>query len=104
MIMAKKTIAERRKQVRLAIDPVEAFIEVELDSEATVNDLEPKTDVYDVFDGWCEKKKVPKMSEESFGDAMKKKGYMDTRQRVAGKRRYYWVGVKLLNRPRMTKY
>jgi phage/plasmid-associated DNA primase len=95
--MAKKTIAERRDQVRLARDPVDAFIEDMFQEGATASDMTEKKEVYSTFERWCKEKKVPTISEEAFGRAMKAKGYQD--KRLAGKR--YWQGVLLLSQPKV---
>jgi putative DNA primase/helicase len=97
--MAKRTIAERREQVSLALDPVGAFVEDMLDEEALPTDMIEKKELYSVFERWCLEKKVPMLSVETFGRAMKGNGYLEKRiSGSANKRKRFWVGIRLLGR------
>ncbi len=105
VIMAQKSIAERRRAVKLARNPLLAFEDdclreptaAEIPTrEEPVKDSELKSDVYQAFLTWCTLNKVPKMSEDTFGRAMKNVlNKRDARISISGRREWFWQGVKL---------
>jgi putative DNA primase/helicase len=105
VIMAQKSIAERRRTIRLAKNPLLAFEEDCLrepfpeemqTKEEPAKNSELKNDAYSAFLAWCAVNKVPKMSEDAFGRAMKNVlGKRDARISIKGKREWFWQDVKL---------
>lgn len=105
VIMAQKSIDERRRAMKLAKNPLVAFEEDCLREPASdevptreepAKDCELKRDVYQVFLIWCTLNKIPKMSEDAFGRAMKNTlNKRDDRISIMGKREGFWVGLKL---------
>ncbi|HEX9677373.1 phage/plasmid primase, P4 family [Nitrososphaera sp.] len=109
LIMAQKSIEERRRAAKLAKNPVDAFdgdcLREPTSEERTAGtDHELKDTVFKVFEFWCTANKVIKKSPDAFGRAMKNElGKRDARKVLnpGEKPRWIWQGVKLTDFARL---
>jgi hypothetical protein len=87
--------------VQLAKNPLEAFqddcLREPTEAETLAKeDYETKDSMHRAFLVWCGKNKVPKLSEDIFGRAMKNAlNYRDGKRSIGGKRPRVWEAVKL---------
>lgn len=91
-----KTIEDIAERYTILSDPILNFIneQCELDNDATID----KQILYDAFAQYCQDRRIPSMSKESFGRNLKNSPTLHIgtiRSRSDGDRAYCWRGIKI---------
>jgi len=84
------TVEETKKLYLIKSNPVRAF----LDECIEYSDYDfVKQDLFDVYESWCDKKKITNnIKDNAFGRTLKKMGYEDHRQ-TSGQRLNVWLNI-----------
>jgi putative DNA primase/helicase len=91
-----KTIEDIAERYTILSDPILSFVneQCELDSNASID----KQVLYEAFAQYCQDRKIPTISKESFGRNLKNSPTLhigSIRSRSDGYRAYCWQGIKI---------
>jgi putative DNA primase/helicase len=98
----QKTIQERREKHELIIDPISAFLDESIAEDSIESDYRTKDDLHAAYVKYCKLNNLPYLSKESLGKILNKPPHIfkegrETKKGKDGKRKTFWIGIKLVN-------
>jgi putative DNA primase/helicase len=91
----EKSISERRLKHERLTDPIKAFLDEAMAEDSQVDDYVPKGVLYNAYERFCRKYKLPIKSSIGFGKEITNMRTLISHKETKGERRTIWKGIRL---------